>query len=131
MVQLRSVVNIVDNSGVKQVRCIGFCGKSFSFSKQFSKNFFVGSVLKMKDRSNSKFKKGSVLLCFLLISKKEVESVGSGIYLKNVRGNFATVITLANGKHSMPYIDRSVTYIPFNIFKHDFIRFSLSRKVII
>ncbi|OED37583.1 hypothetical protein AB834_01630 [PVC group bacterium (ex Bugula neritina AB1)] len=131
MVQLRSVVNVVDNSGIKQVRCIGFCGKTFSFSKQFSKNFFVASVLKIKSKSNSKFKKGSVLLCFLLMSKKEVESIGSRMYLKNVQGNFATVVTVVNGKYNIPYIDRSVTYIPFNVFKYNFIRFSLSRKVII
>ena len=69
MIQLRTVLNVADNSGAKKVMCIQVVGGSFR------KVGTVGDVIVASVREaipNSNTEKGKVVKCVIVRTKKEV-----------------------------------------------------------
>lgn len=85
MVSVQSKVRIVDNSGVKLVKCIHFANKVKQKSACSVGSVFLGVVLDFVSFKKSRsFKKGNLVFCLVLRSKKNyVNVIGSGFYFKS------------------------------------------------
>jgi large subunit ribosomal protein L14 len=66
MIQNRTVLNVLDNSGVQKIRVIQVKGQKSSGNIG---DLFVGSAIKV--RPNSKFKKGDLVRGLLIQSRKK------------------------------------------------------------
>ena len=93
MIYSESLVNVVDNCGVKEVRCIHKI--STSIKKYVSVgDIFVGVVTKISKKKNNLLKKGSIVKCYLIRSKKkrDVTNAHTGILSKNIYGNDCVIL---------------------------------------
>ncbi|HPC74316.1 MAG TPA: 50S ribosomal protein L14, partial [Syntrophales bacterium] len=78
MIQMRTILNVADNSGAKRVSCIGVLGGS---RKRYAT---VGDVITVSVREaipNSKVKKGDVMRAVVVRTVKEVRRL-DGSFLK-------------------------------------------------
>lgn len=85
MVSVQSKVRIVDNSGVKLVKCIHFANKVKQKSSIGVGSVFLGVVLDFVSfKKIRSFKKGSLVFCLVLRSRKNYNNVkGTGFYFKS------------------------------------------------
>ena len=78
MIQLRSVLDVADNSGAKRVRCIKVMGGSH---RRYAS---IGDIIKVsviEAMPNGSIKKGSVKNAVVVRAKKEIRR-GNGTYVK-------------------------------------------------
>ena len=78
MIQMRTILNVADNSGAKKVFCIGVLGGS---RKRFAT---VGDIITVSVKEaipNSKVKKGDVMKAVVVRTRKEVRRT-DGTFLK-------------------------------------------------
>ncbi|MGB4549337.1 MAG: 50S ribosomal protein L14 [Syntrophales bacterium] len=78
MIQMRTILNVADNSGAKRVSCIGVLGGS---RKRYAT---VGDVITVSVREaipNSKVKKGDIMRAVVVRTVKEVRRL-DGSFLK-------------------------------------------------
>lgn len=91
MIQLRTVLEVADNSGAKEVQCIKVLGGS---TRRYAR---VGDLIKVSVKSaapNSNVKKGEVKKAVVVRTKKELRRL-NGSYIK-FDNNAAVLITDAN-----------------------------------
>lgn len=94
MVWPLSRLRVVDNSGVNIVKCIHIFGKH-SFNYGSVGDCFVGVIVSIKKKSkNSNYKRGDLVKCLILHTKKEVISHynNSGNYFRFPINNQAILI---------------------------------------
>ncbi|VAX17809.1 LSU ribosomal protein L14p (L23e) [hydrothermal vent metagenome] len=78
MIQLRSVMEVADNSGAKRVRCIRVMGGSF---RRYAR---IGDMVKVsiiEAMPNGQIKKGTVKSAIVVRTKKEIRR-DNGTYVK-------------------------------------------------
>jgi large subunit ribosomal protein L14 len=82
MIQSGTVLNVIDNSGAKEVRCIKVLG---GYRRRYAciGDLIVVSViaLRTKRRMNTKVKKGEVLKALLVRTKTPLKDFSGGEYL--------------------------------------------------
>jgi ribosomal protein L14 len=131
MIQSQSKIRICDSSGVQLVRCITVLSRTASKRLGKPGSFFIGSVISCKSKLSRKFKKGNVVKCYFLFSKKENEFSSSGFFIKSVNHNFGAIVESSNKKYSIPFISKSRCCLSFHCSKFDFFDLNLSDRVII
>ena len=114
MLQPQIIISVIDNTSVKSVKCIKVHKSINKAYKKKSGTFFKGIVMTTK-KSNKikinpiKYKKGNLVTCFYVQSKKEVERKKTGIYLKSIIKNGAVVV---DTKTKIPLASRFEGYFP-------------------
>ena len=67
MIQINSYINVIDNSGIKMVKCLGINNK---LTKLKIGNSFLGCIKKLKKKyKTTKLKKGDFVFCLLIQNK--------------------------------------------------------------
>ena len=126
MIQQRSALKIIDNSGAKSVKCIKVLG---GFKKRYAKlgDIIVVSVQKLRNKlkKRSKVLKGDVFRALVVrVKEKKKKKDGSFIILQE---NSAVLIN----KQGNPIGTRIIGPIPKILKKKKFLKFiSLSRGLI-
>lgn len=118
MIQQQTLLNVIDNSGAKTVKCIKVLG---GFKKKYAKlgDTIVVSVklLRNKVKKTSKVKKGEVYKALILRTKKKhIKKDGSQIYFNE------NSVTLLN-KQENPIGTRIIGPIPKDFKKKKFQKF--------
>lgn len=119
MVQSQIIVEIFDNSGVKIVKCIGIDKKPYQGFGRVGVSF-TGVVVKInkKNSGKKKLKKGSIVKCFFLCSKKENQFKSSGFFLKHINKNGAVILSqISNSKDLIPIGSRFEGYFPLSCYQ--------------
>lgn len=122
MIYPQSFVQILDNSGIKTVKCIHVENKNYgSFSKVGRS--FIGVILKINNSSSQRrfFKKGSLVRCLLTCSQKEIKNSKAGIYLKSYNKNGAILIhQKSKSQHFEPLFSRYLGFLSFSFKNQNF-----------
>lgn len=80
MTQINSYINIIDNSGVKLVKCLGNAYKKKIAIVKIGDSF-LGSVKKLKPKyRNNKIKKGDLVHCLLVQNKIQFKDANNVLY---------------------------------------------------
>ena len=79
MIQLRTVLNVADNSGAKKILCIQVQGGSFHKSGTVG-DTIVGSV--REAAPNAQIKKGDVIKAVIVRTKKEIRIKNKKLRIK-------------------------------------------------
>ena len=99
MIQSQIILKVLDNSGISFVKCISINKKPF---QKFGKVgvSFLGVIIKFNKKKlfKNKYKKGDLVRCFFICSKKENQFSSSGIFLKNFTKNGAIILSSKNQK---------------------------------
>jgi len=119
MVQSQTIVEIFDNSGVKSVKCIGIDNKPYQGFGKVGVSF-TGVVISIKKKNSNKkkLKKGSIVKCFFICSKKENQFKSSGFFLKHVSKNGAIILSnTSKSKDLLPAGSRFEGYFPLSCYQ--------------
>ena len=133
MVQSQIIVEIFDNSGIKTVKCIGVDKKPYQGFGKVGVSF-TGVVISLnkKNVGKKKLKKGSIVKCFFICSKKEIQFKPSGFFLKHLSKNGAiTLSPNSNFKEIIPKGSRFEGYFPLSCYKKNLFFISSFNKFII
>lgn len=69
MIQINSYIKVVDNSGIRIVKCLGILNNNNSNKLKLG-DIFIGSIKKLnKKYKNEKIKKGNIVSCVLVQNK--------------------------------------------------------------
>lgn len=82
MIIINTLINIIDNSGVKQIKCIGFLNKTTK--KITPGNIIVGVVKKIKQNSLIKI---SSIVRALIVTSKNFININDGSYIKFINNS--------------------------------------------
>lgn len=126
MIQQKTLLRIVDNSGAKTIRCIKVLG---GFKRKTAKigDIIVASVQRLRqiNRYRSKVLKGSIVRAFIIKTKTKGRKKDGSFYL--LGSNKAILIN----KQGNPLGTRILSAIPKILKKKRFLKyFSLCRGVI-
>lgn len=91
MVQPRSILQVVDNTGAKKIRCIRVLG---GYKKRYARIGDIITVSVYKAAPHSMVKKGEVLHAVVVRTKKETRRA-NGIYVR-FDDNAAVIIDMKN-----------------------------------
>lgn len=112
MIQQKSVLQVLDNSGAKKVRCIKVLG---GFKKKTAKlgDIIVVSVqqLRNRNRQNSKILKGGVARAIIVKTKKKTQKTNGSFFETN-----SNAVILIN-KQGNPLGTRILTALPKSLKK--------------
>lgn len=126
MIQLQTFVKILDNSGIKQVRCIRV-EKKHAKCIGYPGDIFLGVITQIKKKNTSKltFRKGDIVRVFVVSTKKESQHKSTGIYFNTLQENIGFVIqpTKKNKQQTLlPIASRFDSFFP-KVFKKKFTNF--------
>ncbi len=115
MIQPQTVLKVLDNSGVKIIRCVHVERKSYkSFAK--TSNVVLGVVLETKKQTNKTlYKKGDLVRLLVVSTKKEVSLPFSGLFFKNIAFNVGFLLqpTKKRQMQLLPAASRFDSFLPF------------------
>uniref|UniRef100_A0A7S2WA66 Ribosomal protein L14 n=1 Tax=Mucochytrium quahogii TaxID=96639 RepID=A0A7S2WA66_9STRA len=109
MVYSQTKLRIVDNSGVKYVKCIQSKNKSF-FRCGFVGDIIVGVVLEVKQGIRAQVKKGDIVSFMVLRTKKNIKyhKKSSGFFFKNSFFNEGVILEKISSIKSYSFIGNRV-----------------------
>ena len=135
MIQGQTILNIKDNSGVLQVRCIQVQNKAYrNFGKIGATFIGVVLIIKRKIKKQSSFKRGDLISGIVIATKKENQTaVFSGIYFKTINQNFGVLISKPKKVETklVPLISRVDGFLPTSFKSSGFIAFETLFKQVI
>ena len=133
MIQSQIIVEILDNSGVKIVKCIGIDKKPYQGFGKVGVSF-TGVVISFnkKNSSKKKLKKGSIVKCFFVCSKKENQFESSGFFLKHLTKNGAILLSQnSNSEELIPQSSRFEGYFPLTCSKKNLFFITSFNKILL
>lgn len=133
MVSSQAIVDILDNSGIKSVKCVNVYKKSNKKSGKVGV-FFIGVVKKFKKKNpnKKKYKKGSLVKCLFICSKKENQFKTSGMFLKHLNKNGAILVSSQfSTEDAKPVGSRYEGFLSLNCFKYSIFRITNFNKYIL
>jgi ribosomal protein L14 len=134
MIQSQSIVDILDNSGIKSVKCVGIYKKSPKNAGKVGV-IFIGVVKKFKKKNpnKKKYKRGSLVKCMFICSKKENQFKSSGLFLKHLTKNGAILVnSQAIHKEDLkPLGSRYEGFLPLTCFKSPIFKMANFNKYIL
>lgn len=106
MIIKETVLSVVDNSGVKEVRCLEVLSRS-KRGYGVVGDFFVGTVVSLKPLKNKNqnkslvgnlkiFKRGEIVRGLIVRTSKNKTLGKSGFYVKSLKGNSAVLLKANN-----------------------------------
>lgn len=114
MTQVNTYLNIIDNSGIKLVKCLGNAYKKKSIKIQIGDSF-LGSIKKLRTKYKlSKLKKGDLVRCLVVQNKVQKKN------LNNISYTFFNNYAIILNEHNLPVGTRifcSILAEPFRIKK--------------
>jgi large subunit ribosomal protein L14 len=94
MTQINTYLNIIDNSGIKLVKCLGYAYKKKSIKIQIGDSF-LGSIKKLRTKYKvNKLKKGDLVRC--LVVQNKIQKKNSNNILYTFFNNYAIVLNEQN-----------------------------------
>lgn len=94
MTQINSYINVVDNSGIKLVKCLGNPYKKKSIHIEIGDSF-LGSIKKLRTKYKiNKLKKGDLVHCLLIQNK--IQKKNSNNILYTFFNNYAIILNEQN-----------------------------------
>lgn len=94
MTQINSYINVVDNSGIKLVKCLGNPYKKKSINIEIGDSF-LGSIKKLRTKYKiNKLKKGDLVHCLLIQNK--IQKKNSNNILYTFFNNYAIILNEQN-----------------------------------
>lgn len=123
MIQQETILQVADNSGAKNVKCIKVLG---GYKRKYAKlgDIIVVSVqeLRNKAKMTSKVKKGEIYKALIIRTKKTIiKKDGTVVYSSKKTGN-NNAVTLINKKGN-PIATRMTEPVPLKLKKKQLIKF--------
>lgn len=123
MIQQETILQVADNSGAKNVKCIKVLG---GYKRKYAKlgDIIVVSVqeLRNKAKMTSKVKKGEIYKALIIRTKKTIiKKDGTVVYSSKKTGN-NNAVTLINKKGN-PIATRITEPVPLKLKKKQLIKF--------
>lgn len=94
MTQINSYINVIDNSGIKLVKCLGNPYKKKSIHIKIGDSF-LGSIKKLRTKYKiNKLKKGDLVHCLLIQNKIQKKNANNILY--TFFNNYAIILNEQN-----------------------------------
>lgn len=116
MIQKETMVNVIDNTGVKKICCIHVIG---GYRKKYAKtgDLIIGAVKTVKNKENLKIKKGAVTKALIVRTKLSGFIKQAGRYSLKCTRNAAILLSNQNkllGSRVFGPIDKKFRYTRFS-----------------